>query len=108
MTKSSNARHAVAKGSRKASSSTSAPSATAPKAESAPAQEFSASNPKYPHIEVQLVGQDGNAYMILGLTKKAMKKGGCTQEQIDEYMKEAMSGDYDHLLQTTMKYVEVS
>lgn len=63
---------------------------------------------KYPHIKVKLVGENGNAFMILGLTKRAMKSAKLTQEQIDEYMNEAMSGDYDHLLQTTMKYVKVS
>jgi hypothetical protein len=29
-----------------------------------------------------------------------------SKEQIDEYKKEAMSGDYDHLLATTMDYVD--
>jgi len=60
------------------------------------------------NVKVQLTGQDGNAFMILGLVRKAMQRAGIDKEIIDAYMKEATSGDYDHLLQTTMKYVEVS
>jgi len=63
---------------------------------------------KYPNISVELVGDDGNAFFILGKVKAAMKKGGCSLEQINEYFEEATSGDYNHLLQVTMKYVEVN
>jgi len=63
---------------------------------------------KYPNIEVQLSGQDGNAFMIMGLTVKALRRAGVSQEEIDQYRDEATSGDYDHLLQTTMRWVEVS
>ncbi len=56
---------------------------------------------------VKLAGVDGNAFMVLGAALKAAKKARWTQEQIDTYKTEAMSGDYDHLLQTTMKYFEV-
>jgi hypothetical protein len=58
-------------------------------------------------IKVKLVGEDGNAFAILGKVTKEMRRAKVSQEVIDAYMKEAMSGDYDHLLQTTMKYVEV-
>jgi len=55
-----------------------------------------------------LVGQNGNAYAILGVVSKAMRKAQLSNNQIDEFMSEAMAGDYDHLLQTCMKYVNVS
>lgn len=64
--------------------------------------------PKFPNIEVQLTGQDGNAFMILGLVQKAMRQGGCSAEDIKTYHDDATSGDYDHLLRTTMQTVEVS
>lgn len=57
---------------------------------------------------LQLVGQDGNAFVIMGLAQSAARKAGWTKEQIQEYLDEAKSGDYDHLLQTTMKYFDVS
>lgn len=56
----------------------------------------------------KLKTDDGNAFFILGKVKAAMKKGGCSLEQINEYFEEATSGDYNHLLQVTMKYVEVN
>lgn len=65
-------------------------------------------DPKYPDIEVELIGKDGNAFMILGLVSKALKRAGVSKAEVDEYMAEAMSGDYDHLLQTTMRWVEVA
>ena len=63
---------------------------------------------KYPNVKVKLTGQDGNAFMILGLTARAMRKAGLTSDQVKEYQTEAMAGDYDHLLATTTQYVTVS
>lgn len=62
---------------------------------------------KYPQVKVQLTGEDGNAFAILGAVTKVMKRAGLSREQVDEFRGEATSGDYDHLLQTSMKYVEV-
>ena len=59
------------------------------------------------NVTVNLLGEDGNAFFILGKVKKAMRRAGIAQEVIDEFNKEATSGDYDKLLQTVMKYVEV-
>ena len=56
---------------------------------------------------VKLIGEDGNAFAILGKVTKAMKMSGYSQDEIKEYQAKAMSGDYDHLLATTMEYVEV-
>jgi len=62
---------------------------------------------KYPEVQVQLVGTDGNAYALLGVCKTAASKAGLTRDQINEFLKEAMAGDYDHLLNTCMEYFEV-
>lgn len=64
--------------------------------------------PKYPQVKVELVGHNGNAFAILGRVIREMRRAGLTQEQREEYQREATAGDYDHLLQTTMRYVEVS
>ncbi len=58
------------------------------------------------NIKVKLIGNDGNAFVILGTVQKALKDHG-RSDLVDEFLKEAMSGDYDHLLQTCCKYVEV-
>jgi len=62
---------------------------------------------KYPEIKVRLVGEDGNAFAILGRVSGAMRKAGVSKEERDQFFAEAMSGDYDHLLQTCMKWVNV-
>ena len=36
---------------------------------------------KYPNVKVQLVGQDGNAFAILGNVQRAMRRAGLTTEQ---------------------------
>ena len=64
--------------------------------------------PKYPHIEVQLSGEDGNAFAIMGRVQRAMRRAGLNQEQIDEYIDESKSGDYDNLLATAFRYVTVN
>lgn len=62
---------------------------------------------RYPEIEVQLVGTDGNAFAVLGNVRRALARGGVPKEEQDEFMAEAMSGDYDHLLATVFRWVEV-
>jgi hypothetical protein len=60
------------------------------------------------NVEVQLTGEDGNALFIIGRVTKAMKLAQVEKETIEAFTKEAMSGDYDDVLQTCMKYVEVA
>jgi len=57
------------------------------------------------NVRVKLVGEDGNAFAILGRVRKAMKKAGVDEKIIEDYTREATSGDYTTLLATTMKYV---
>ena len=66
------------------------------------------SEPLYPNIKVSLEGQDDNAFAIIGRVQKHMRMAGVEAKAIQSFTKEATSGDYDHLLQTVMKYVEVS
>ena len=42
----------------------------------------------------------------MGRVVKALKRAKVSQSEIDEYIKESKSGDYDHLLQTAMAWVE--
>jgi hypothetical protein len=56
--------------------------------------------------EVQLVGEDGNAFSILGRVSKALKRAGNDESVVDAYMEQAMAGDYDHLLSVTMAFIE--
>ena len=58
------------------------------------------------NVIVKLLGEDGNAFAILGKVRKALDKAGY-KEEAKSYMKEAIMGDYDHLLRVTAEYVEV-
>ena len=63
--------------------------------------------PLYPDVEVQLTGEDGNAFAIMGAVTRALRRAGYS-DKIEEYQKEATSGNYDNLLQVTMKWVTVN
>ena len=63
--------------------------------------------PKYPTITVKLVGQDSNAFNLLGICRRAMIKNGLPQSEIDKFTQEATSGNYDHLLATCLDWFEV-
>ena len=58
------------------------------------------------NIKVKLLGNDGNAFYILGTVKRALEKAGY-KDLAKQYMKEATIGDYNHLLAVTQEYVEV-
>ena len=59
------------------------------------------------NVEVKLIGTDGNAFAVLGKVNSALKRAGHT-ELAEQFLTEATKGDYDHLLSTCMKYVEVT
>jgi hypothetical protein len=56
---------------------------------------------------VKLVGQDGNAWNLMGLCRNAWKKAGLPEAEWVAIRTEMMSGDYDHLLATACKHFEV-
>ena len=56
---------------------------------------------------VKLVGEDGNAFSIMGRVQQSLRRAGADKEYIDKYLKEATVGDYDHLLVVSMGYVDV-
>jgi hypothetical protein len=62
--------------------------------------------PKF-DTEVELVGEDGNAFAIMGKVSRAIRKAGGSEEDVKVYQEEAMSGDYNNLLQVTMKTVHI-
>lgn len=61
---------------------------------------------KFPDVTVELVGRDGNAFAIMGAVAAALRKAGYA-DSVEEYMKEAMDGDYDNLLRVTCQTVNV-
>lgn len=56
-------------------------------------------------VDCKLVGEDGNAFAIMGRVREAMRKAKWTPEEIKQYTDAAMKGDYNHLLSISMDYV---
>ena len=56
---------------------------------------------------IKLIDTDGNSFVIMGRVKNALLKAGADKEYVNKYLGEAMSGDYDNLLQVTMDYCDV-
>jgi len=66
------------------------------------------SNIKYPDIHVQLSNTDGNAFAIMGTVQRALSSAGVDKTECATFMSEAMSGDYNALLATATRWVNVS
>lgn len=65
---------------------------------------------KYPDVVVDLgnlSGPEGNAFAVMGNVQRAMRAAGKSHEEVEAYMNEAMSGDYNNLLSVTRKTVSV-
>jgi hypothetical protein len=64
--------------------------------------------PKYDAtVRLDLDGEGGNAFMILGKVSKALKRDGVDAAEVKAFYDEATAGDYDHLLVTVRKWVNV-
>jgi hypothetical protein len=63
--------------------------------------------PKYPNITAKLIGQDGNAYAIIGTVQRELRRGGVSSDEINEFVTEATSGDYDNVIATAVRWVKV-
>ena len=59
------------------------------------------------NIEVELTGTDGNAFMLLGLMRKELRRAGADKQELALFTQEATGGDYDDLLATCMSWVHV-
>jgi hypothetical protein len=63
--------------------------------------------PKYPDVDVKLIDEDGNAFAILGICHRAARQQGVSAEEVKVFLQEAMAGDYNHLLQTCLRWFAV-
>jgi len=63
---------------------------------------------KYPKVKVKLVGEEGNAFFIVGKVAKALRRAGVSEEEVKQFQKEAFRGDYNELLSTCLEWVNVS
>ena len=63
---------------------------------------------KYGNISVDLSRQDGNAFAVMAKVSGALRKGGASDNEIERYLAESTGGDYDNLLRTAMKWVNIT
>lgn len=63
---------------------------------------------RFPEIEVELSSHDGNAFAIISTVRCELRRAGATADEESEFVTEAMSGNFDHVLQTVMQWVEVT
>jgi hypothetical protein len=62
---------------------------------------------KYPKVTVRLTGTDGSAMAVIGKVRVALRKAKVPTREINEFTKEATGGNYDNVLTTAMKWVNV-
>lgn len=58
------------------------------------------------NIKCRLVGTNGNALALIGRVRDALRRGG-RSDLVEQFTSEAMSGDYDNVITTCLKYVDV-
>jgi hypothetical protein len=59
-------------------------------------------------VDVQLSGNDGNAFAVMAAVRSALKNAGASAEELSQYSQESMSGDYDNLLRVASQWVNVA
>ena len=57
-------------------------------------------------VTMALEREDGNAFHLLGVFARHARQQGWSREEIEAVRTEATAGDYDHLLQTLLRYVD--
>lgn len=62
---------------------------------------------KYPDITVRLTDTDSHPFSIIGTVASALQRAGVPGLQIEKFKEEAKSGDYDNVLVTAMRWVNV-
>ncbi|MDY6948937.1 MAG: hypothetical protein SXG53_24855 [Pseudomonadota bacterium] len=64
---------------------------------------------KFPDVHVQLSGEDGNVFSIIGRVTQALRRAGCAPSEIVEFQKQVQSSQsYDDALDVVMQWVNVS
>ena len=53
-----------------------------------------------------LIGINGNAYSIMGYVRDAMHDANMTNKDIDAYVKDATSSDYNHLVAVSCEMID--
>ncbi|SDB22443.1 hypothetical protein [Belnapia rosea] len=63
------------------------------------------STPKYAKVALKISETDNSAFGVVNAARKALQKAGAPPAEIETFSKEALSGDYNHVLNTTAHWV---
>lgn len=65
-------------------------------------------SPEYPltDIKCKLINTDGNAFALISRVREALRRGG-RSDLIEQFTREAMNGNYDNVIATCLKFVDV-
>lgn len=63
---------------------------------------------RYPAVRVRLTGGDGNALGVVGAVTRALRAARVPVQDVEAYRAEALSGDYEKVLQVTLSWVTVA
>jgi hypothetical protein len=66
-----------------------------------------ANRPKYPGAVVKLLGHGDNAHVVIGRVTRVMTAYGVPKAERDAYREDALSGDWEHLIAVTCRWVQV-
>ena len=64
--------------------------------------------PVFEGVKFDFSGVDSNAFNLIGVASGKACKAKVPADRIKEFQTEAMSGDYDHAIQTIMRYFDCS
>ncbi len=63
---------------------------------------------KYPEITVELIGQNGNIFNLIGICTKAMRRAKVSMEECNRFVDEVTSAkNYNEALAVIMRWVDV-
>ncbi len=58
-------------------------------------------------LEVQVTGEDGNVFNIVGIVSKQLRRNGYTEYSNEVFTHMKQCGSYDEVLQMLQEYVEL-
>lgn len=66
-------------------------------------------SPKYPSVDVDLIGEDGNAFMIIGRVTRELRRHGVPNDKVDAFRRQALDSEsYNDLLNLVSRTVNVN
>jgi len=65
-------------------------------------------SPRENKPKLKMVGEDGNAFFIIGRAQRAWKKAGLPQDEWEQIRDKMTGGDYNDLIRTAMTYFDAS